>query len=113
MRAERTNEQDVGELVTEGYNGMASYKNLLRPQDWEELTAFLKTLRARDRRSLTSCVPFAGPTKKYSLATSGKKLYAEQCALSISDRNSRTESRFKKRPLFAASATGTAACRQG
>ena len=47
INGKRALEQNVRDLVTEGYNGMPSYKNLLRPQDWEDLMAYLKTLRGR------------------------------------------------------------------
>jgi len=43
----RANEQNVVQLITDGYNGMPSYRYILRPEDWTNLIAYLKTLRAR------------------------------------------------------------------
>ena len=77
INGKRALDQNVRELVTEGYNGMPSYKNLLRPQDWEDLMAFLKTLRAR---------PEIGPVLRpirgsdEEVLNNGKRFYSEQCA---------------------------------
>ena len=64
------------ELITEGYNGMPSYKNMLRPQDWDELMAYLKTLRGRPEISPV-LRPIRGSDEE--ILSRGKKIYAEQC----------------------------------
>jgi mono/diheme cytochrome c family protein len=77
INGKRALDQNVRELVTEGYNGMPSYKNLLRPQDWEDLMAFLKTLRARPQISPV-LRPIRGSDEE--VLNNGKKLYEDQCA---------------------------------
>ena len=76
INGKRTNDQNVMELVTEGYNRMPSYKYMLRPQDWEELMAFLKTLKGRPE-----IVPVLKPIRGNDdeVLKSGKALYAEHC----------------------------------
>jgi mono/diheme cytochrome c family protein len=77
INGKRTNEQNVTELVTEGYNRMPAYKYMLRPQDWEELMAFLKTLRGRPE-----IVPVLQPIRGNDdeILKAGKAHYAEHCA---------------------------------
>src|SRR5215203_6799300 len=76
MNGKRTSEQSVMELVTEGYNRMPSYKYMLRPQDWEELMAFLKTLKGRPE-----IVPVLQPIRGNDdeVLRTGKALYTEHC----------------------------------
>jgi mono/diheme cytochrome c family protein len=76
INGKRTNEQNVMELVTEGYNRMPAYKYMLRPQDWQELMAFLKTLRGRPE-----IVPVLQPIRGNDdeVLKTGKALYAEHC----------------------------------
>jgi len=63
--------------VTEGYNRMPSYKYMLRPQDWEELMAFLKTLKGRPEFA-----PVLQPTRgsDEEILKAGKARYEEHCA---------------------------------
>jgi mono/diheme cytochrome c family protein len=77
INGKRTTEQSVMELVTEGYNRMPSYKYMLRPQDWEELMAFLKTLKGRPE-----IVPVLQPIRgtDEEVLKAGKTHYAEHCA---------------------------------
>jgi mono/diheme cytochrome c family protein len=76
INGKRAIDQNVMELVTEGYNGMPSYKNMLRPQDWEELMAYLKTLRGRPE--ITPVLrPIRGSDEE--ILSRGKKIYAEEC----------------------------------
>lgn len=77
MNGKRTNEQNVTELVTEGYNRMPAYKYMLRPQDWQELMAFLKTLKGRPE-----IVPVLQPIRgtDEEILKAGKAHYAEHCA---------------------------------
>jgi mono/diheme cytochrome c family protein len=77
INGKRTNEQNVTELVTEGYNRMPSYKYMLRPQDWQELMAFLKTLKGRPE-----IVPVLQPIRgnDEEVLTAGKAHYGEHCA---------------------------------
>jgi mono/diheme cytochrome c family protein len=76
INGKRTNEQNVMELVTEGYNRMPSYKYMLRPQDWEELMAFLKTLKGRPE-----IVPVLKPIRgtDEEILKAGKTHYADHC----------------------------------
>jgi mono/diheme cytochrome c family protein len=76
VNGKRTNEQNVTELVTEGYNRMPSYKYMLRPQDWQELMAFLKTLQGRPE-----IVPVLKPIRgtDEEVLKAGKALYTENC----------------------------------
>jgi mono/diheme cytochrome c family protein len=76
INGKRTNEQNVMDLVTEGYNRMPSYKYMLRPQDWEELMAFLKTLRGRPE-IVAVLKPIRGTDDE--VLASGKALFAEHC----------------------------------
>ncbi|HYI92719.1 MAG TPA: cytochrome c [Bryobacteraceae bacterium] len=76
INGKRALEQNVRELVTEGYNGMPSYKNLLRPQDWEDLMAYLKTLRGRPEINAV-LRPIRGADDE--VLSNGKKVYLEQC----------------------------------
>lgn len=72
----RANEQNVVQLISEGYNGMPSYRYILRPEDWNELLPYLKTLRAR---------PEVAPVLKAirgsdgEILSAGKKLYNAHC----------------------------------
>jgi mono/diheme cytochrome c family protein len=77
MNGKRTNEQNVTDLVTEGYNRMPSYKYMLRPQDWQELMAFLKTLKGRPE-----IVPVLQPIRgtDEEVLKAGKAHYSEHCA---------------------------------
>lgn len=77
INGKRTTEQNVMELVTEGYNRMPSYKYMLRPQDWEDLMAFLKTLKGRPE-----IVPVLQPVRGSDdeVLKAGKAHYAEHCA---------------------------------
>ena len=77
INGKRTNEQNVMELVTEGYNRMPAYKYMLRPQDWQELMAFLKTLRGRPE-----IVPVLQPIRGNDdeILKTGKAHYSEHCA---------------------------------
>ena len=76
INGKRALEQNVRDLVTEGYNGMPSYKNLLRPQDWEDLMAYLKTLRGRPEINAV-LRPIRGSDE--DVLNNGKKFYLEQC----------------------------------
>lgn len=77
INGKRTTEQNVMELVTEGYNRMPSYKNMLRPQDWQDLIAFLKTLRGRPE-----IVPVLKPGRGSDdeVLKAGQAHYTEHCA---------------------------------
>jgi mono/diheme cytochrome c family protein len=77
INGKRANEQNVMELVTEGYNRMPSYKYMLRPQDWQELMAFLKTLRGRPE-FVPAVQPIRGTDEEVLKA--GQAHYAEHCA---------------------------------
>lgn len=77
INGKRAIEQNVAELITEGYNGMPSYKNMFRPQDWEELMAYLKTLRGRPEFEAT-LKPIRASDEE--VLNRGKQLYANECA---------------------------------
>lgn len=47
INGKRTTDENVTNLILEGYNGMPSYRYLLRPEDRASLIVYLKTLRAR------------------------------------------------------------------
>jgi cytochrome c2 len=76
VNGKRAMEQNVAELIIEGYNGMPSYRHMFRPDDWNDLLSYLKTLRAR---------PEIGPVLKpirgsdEEILSAGKKNYAEHC----------------------------------
>ena len=73
----RTLDDNVAQLILDGYNNMPSYKNMFRPGEWSDLLAYLKTLRARPEIGAV-LTPIRGNDNQV-LAT-GKKLYAERCA---------------------------------
>lgn len=77
INGKRTTDENVLALIREGYNRMPSYQYLLRPQDWQELLAYLKTLRGRPE-----VVPVLQPIRgsDEEILASGKKHFAEQCA---------------------------------
>ena len=72
----RTSEDNVAQLILDGYNGMPSYRNMFRPADWSDLMAYLKTLRARPEIG-AMLQPIRGSDEQV-LAT-GKKLYEDRC----------------------------------
>ena len=77
INGKRTSPESVRELITEGYNRMPSYRYLLRPKDWEELMAYLMTLRARPEISPV-LKPIRGSDE--DILSAGKKLYDDECA---------------------------------
>lgn len=76
VNGKRTLESNVEQLILDGYNGMPSYRHMFRPEDWADLIAYLKTLRARPEIGAV-LKPVRGSDQEV-LAT-GKKLYEERC----------------------------------
>ena len=76
VNGKRAIEQNVVQLITEGYNGMPSYRYLLRPDDWEHLLAYLKTLRGRPEIN-----PVLKPIRGSDddILAAGKKHFSEHC----------------------------------
>ena len=76
VNGKRATEQNVIQLITDGYNGMPSYRYILRPEDWTELMPYLKSLRARPE--VAPVLKTIRGSDEEVLAT-GKKIYAEHC----------------------------------
>jgi predicted CXXCH cytochrome family protein len=72
----RTTEDNVAQLILDGYNGMPSYRNMFRPEDWSDLLAYLKTLRARPEVG-SVLNPVRGSDQE--ILVLGRKLFGEQC----------------------------------
>ncbi|MEO8127473.1 MAG: c-type cytochrome [Bryobacteraceae bacterium] len=62
----RATEENVRELILEGFNRMPSYRYQFRAEEFDDLLAFLKTLNARPEVETT--------------AVTGKDLFAAYCA---------------------------------
>ena len=73
----RATPENVAQLIIEGYNGMPSYRNMFRPDDWSDLLSYLKTLRSRPEIG-AMLKPIRGSDQEV-LAT-GRKLFEERCA---------------------------------
>ena len=100
INGKRAIDQNVMELITEGYNGMPSYKNMLRPQDWQELMAYLKTLRGRPE--ITPVLrPIRGSDEE--ILNRGQTIYAQECASCHGEVEARIPELLAvyKRPSFA------------
>lgn len=65
------------QLITDGYNGMPSYRFILRPEDWADLLPYLKSFRARPE--VAPVLKTVRGSDEEILAT-GKKVYADHCA---------------------------------
>lgn len=76
VNGKRATEQNVIQLITDGYNGMPSYRYILRPEDWTDLMPYLKSLRARPE--VAPVLKAIRGSDEEVLAT-GKKVYAEHC----------------------------------
>ena len=76
VNGKRTLQTNVEQLILDGYNGMPSYRHMFRPDDWSDLIAYLKTLRARPEIGAV-LKPVRGSDLEV-LAT-GKRLYEEHC----------------------------------
>ena len=76
VNGKRTLESNVADLILDGYNGMPSYRNMFRPDDWSDLMAYLKTLRARPEVGAV-LKPIRGSDQEI-LAT-GRRLYTDRC----------------------------------
>jgi len=76
VSGKRATEQNVIQLITDGYNGMPSYRYILRPEDWTDLLPYLKSLRARPE--VAPVLKTIRGSDEEVLAT-GKKVYAEHC----------------------------------
>lgn len=72
----RTSEENVAQLILEGYNGMPSYRYMFRPAEWSDLLAYLKTLRGRPE--INSVLQTARGTDEQVLAA-GSKVFEERC----------------------------------
>jgi cytochrome c2 len=76
VNGRRATEQNVIQLITDGYNGMPSYRYILRPEDWTDLMPYLKSLRARPE--VAPVLKTIRGSDEQVLAT-GKQVYAEHC----------------------------------
>jgi mono/diheme cytochrome c family protein len=73
----RVTEDNVAQLILDGYNGMPSYRNMFRPEDWTDLMAYLKTLRGRPEVG-GLLKPARGADK--DILAAGQKFFSEHCA---------------------------------
>jgi mono/diheme cytochrome c family protein len=76
VNGKRATEQNVVQLITDGYNGMPSYRYILRPEDWTDLMPYLKSLRARPE--IAPVLKIIRGSDEEVLAT-GRKIYADHC----------------------------------
>lgn len=60
VNGQRTSDENVLALIQDGYNGMPSYRYQLRPAEFRDLLAFLKTLNARPAVAATDGESAAG-----------------------------------------------------
>jgi mono/diheme cytochrome c family protein len=73
----RTLEDNVAQFILDGKDGMPSYRYMFRPELFNALMAYLKTLRARPEiRPLLA--PIRGADRE--VLTAGRSLYLEHCA---------------------------------
>lgn len=72
----RAIEDNVRQIIAEGYNGMPSYRYTFREDDWTDLLAYLKTLRSRPEIGAV-LKPIRGADDE--ILASGKALHAEHC----------------------------------
>ena len=87
VNGKRATEQNVIQLITDGFNGMPSYRYILRPEDWTDLMPYLKSLRARPE--VAPVLKTIRGSDEEVLAT-GKKVYAEHCTSCHNRPNDRT-----------------------
>jgi mono/diheme cytochrome c family protein len=72
----RTLEDNVAQFILEGKDSMPSYRYMFRPEEFQALLAYLKTLRARPEiRPVV--LPVRGSDEE--ILAAGKKLYMDHC----------------------------------
>jgi cytochrome c2 len=72
----RTTEDNVAQLILDGYNSMPSYRHMFRPDDWTDLLSYLRTLRGRPEVGI-SLPPIRGSDEEVLAA--GRNFYQKRC----------------------------------